>query len=82
MAFLGLKNHGIADSMSPFQFWTLNLLTLDLGMFCHVEEGPAQRGGRGLRTGHEQIQNTHDQVLLIKHAVLLSFSLEAQTALT
>lgn len=46
--------------------------TLDLGVFRHVEESPAHRGGRGLRAGHKQIHHTNDQVFLFKSTVDLA----------
>lgn len=46
--------------------------TLDLGVFRHVEESPAQRGGRGLRASHEQIHHTNNQVFLFKSTVDLA----------
>lgn len=52
--------------------------TLDLGVFGHVEESPAQRGGRGLRARHKQIHHTKNQVFLFKStfglALILSTS--------
>lgn len=61
-------------------FWPLNILTLDLGIFGHVKERPAQGGGCGLGAGHKQIQNAHDQVFLIKRAAFLPFGLETYTS--
>lgn len=49
--------------------------TLDLGVFGHVEEGPAQGGGRGLRAGHKQIHHTNNQVFLIKSTSGLALTL-------
>lgn len=48
---------------------------MDLGVLGHVEESPAQRGGRGLGAGHKQIQNADNHVFLVKSIVGLALIL-------
>lgn len=54
----------------------VNTPTLNLRIFCHVEESPAQGGGCGFRSSHEKIQNTNNQIFLIKSAVVLPLILK------